>query len=88
MKKSKFKIVDKFFNNGDSIFPIDWSKLKNEILEKVPSNLLYNIFEYDTKKHAIVEKTIVYVVPSDDTFDDSTLVLDNDDILIEIKKYM
>lgn len=82
--KPKFLLVEELYDPDNSI-AIDWTDLNEDVFSEIPSDMLYNISAVD-KEGNLIERTIVYLCPTD-KFKKSDKKYDNGDIIIGIEKY-
>ena len=79
MSKKKYVIID-LYERGDSTVALDWNKLPESLIDKLPGRLLYNIPSI-TKEGEIVEKTVVLLNPRR-AFKKSMEIFELDEIVI------
>lgn len=79
--KIKFLLVGE--EDEDQSVIIDWSNLKEEVLDNIPAEMLYNVMAVDDDG-TIVERTIVYLRPVS-KFSKKYKKFDNGDIIIGIE---
>lgn len=79
MSKKKYVIID-LYEKGDNTVSLDWNKLPESLIDKLPGRLLYNIPSV-TKDGEIVEKTVVLLNPRR-TFKKSMEIFELDEIVI------
>lgn len=85
MEKQKFKIVDKYFNDGNGLIPVEWNKFNDEIINSIPSDSLFNITAF-TEKGELMEKTVIFLYPVDKLNEKSNTVIELNDIIVGIPK--
>lgn len=79
MSKKKYVIID-LYERGDSTVALDWNKLPEVLIDKLPGRLLYNIPSV-TSDGEVVEKTVVLLNPRR-VFKKSMEVFELDEIAI------
>ena len=84
INKPKFLLVEEYYDPYFCV-AVDWSDLREEVFNEVPSDLLYNISAVEEESGKLIERTIVYLYPVE-KFDKKDKVLDNGDIEIVIDK--